>query len=449
LPASRGESFVEALIASAEQTSDAALLLQNARTLQSFVGRAKPPQRQEWTRRILAVLDRHAKSLEAQDAAERKDRLQVTPAQLAAREIAAFRSNLAARPSILQPEAPRPFSVAHGEGPWKEYVTRSIAIETKPQDRFTLRDLWVDRSEDAARQGGELVLVVARRRQNTVERVGRSGGLPVRLGPEFPGLPKPFRGMQVTSGGGATYVASDAPGFFRLQADSLEAIDAKAGAPASEVHQLAWFKDRLFIAYRDALASYDPATKKFAVIAASGTLEPRNSLDGRGSFFVNSLVADEAHGCLWLHVQDNALPRSRNGFWRYEPDGNKFTQITKTRVSWSWADEGILLNVEGDPPQWALVDRTDGKLTKLEGYRPWTPPLEGRFTWPRVAKVGEHMITEAGQLYTPDGQVYQVKTDVPWEKFEWIGPGFLTHFEPVMNRLWMVEPPPKSESPAK
>jgi len=460
LPAARTEEFLDGLIKATEQSRDPAPLLRYSQTVQGIVKRAEPKQKQEWSQRILTALDK-CDSLDAKDATQRTDRLQLTGAQRQAMSVAALRSNLtqsltdrgplasrAALAAQLRTPPPQDLSLAKGEGPWADYVARPITI-TKSPENWTLRSLWVDRNKDATERGDELVLVWSRKaRQISVERVALSGGTPRKFGPDFPGFPRPFGGIQVATGNGAMFVASDTPGFVCLQADSVETIDESLGAPAKEVHRLAWWKDRLFVAYPDALASYDPREKKFEILASALTIEPRNPLDGRGSFFVSALISDEENACLWMHVQDNALPRARNGLWRYEPETKKFLQVTSDRVSWSWTEGGIFLNLSQEAPRWALLDRRDAQLTKLSGYRPWSPPLEVRSTWPRVIKVGDHIITEAGQLYTPDGKVHQFKLDFPWEYFQRVGPGFLTHFDPQTNRLWYVERKGAKPAPA-
>jgi hypothetical protein len=263
---------------------------------------------------------------------------------------------------------------------------------------------------------------------------------------------------------GATFVASDTPGFIMLRPDDYEVINEAQGAPASEVFRLAWLNDRLYIAYRDALASFDPKSRSFQLIASSITVEPRNPLDGRGSFFVLGMFSDEVNNCLWLEVQDNVLPRARSGIWKFEPQSNRFEQIHSGRDWLSWTEGGLLVHLSGHPTgspsgnadplklyaggTWSLLDPRTSRLTALAGYGPSFVPPELRVPATKFVKVGEHIIDQHGQLYTPDGKRFQVKSGAKWDRLERVGSGFVTHFDDRANVLWYIEPKKPASAPS-
>ena len=421
VPARQADAFIDQLIAAAEEKRSAETLLRYPSTLFFYVGRCERAKKQVLGERILSALEKSSLTKEQASAA------------------AGLRTSIGRHLQDQGLRSPPGFSVAGGEGPWQEYTARPIAIENKSAENSSLYAVFVDRRPEA-KDSGELVLVWARKAKTLgVERVPLSGGTPRAAGPSVPGVRKPFHGVQVAVGPDATYIASGTPGFVVLRSAGFEVIDEAQGAPASEVLQLAWWKDRLYVAYRDALASFDPHTKSFQLIAASGTVEPKNPLDGRGSFFVNTIFPDEKNGCLWLSVQDNAPPNSRYGVWRMEPESSKFEQLERNIARISWADDGLLLHLTAPQP-WAHVRASTAKHTALAQYDPWTPPADVQAPAWRFVQVGEHLIDGNGQLFTPDGKRHRVKTDIRWNLLQRVGPGFLTHFDEKANVLWYVEP---------
>jgi hypothetical protein len=310
--------------------------------------------------------------------------------------------------------------------------------------------VYVDRRADARRRGGELILVWNRYSERLlIERVGLAGGTPVTMGPVIRGFP--FRSIHVAVSPNEIFVGSSPRGITILRKDSFEVFTEEQGAPSNEVWSLAWWKDRLYVALADAFASFDPQTKKFQLIASSLSVEPRNPIDGRGSFFIRELWADETNECLWMSIQDNAAARDRNGLWRYQPASNSFLKITKTQerghVISSWTDDGLLLKTTV-PQRWGHLDPKSGNLNWLTNYAVPHFPNDALFRTERYVKVGNHIISAHGQLFTPDGQEHRAQIDTVWSRLERIGPGFITHFDEKEKVLWYVEPKSRSKSTA-
>ena len=285
------DAFIDELVAKAREQGNASPLLRHHLTVFFYLIGVPKDRKKARTERILEQLHDQALSPEQ--------------ARLASGMRSKLRSLLEQDGLLTKPE----FSVAAGEGPWRDYVTKPIRISRPTDDVNQLVQVAIDHRADAERRGGEIVLVWTKKNQQMcIERIGLEG-TPKKIGADFTGFPKAFAGVQLAFSDDATFVASETSGFSVLSGDEVEVYGEKQGVPAAEVDRLAWCDGRLYVAYRDAFASFDPVKKSFELIASSISVEPRNALDGRGSFFINAMLADEKHSCLWFNVQDNALPR--------------------------------------------------------------------------------------------------------------------------------------------
>jgi hypothetical protein len=288
-------------------------------------------------------------------------------------------------------------------------------------------------------------------RKFAVERLGLDGGLPRRIGEEFPGSPKAFRGVQVAVNGGTVFVASETPGIAMVRPGSTEVFDESRGAPGTDVFHLAWFDGWLYVALRDALARFDPEKNAFELLASAKAVQPRNPFDEGGSYFIYTVAPDAANGCLWLDVQDNSLPRARYGVWQYQPGSGQFAHLhhkplQRTTII-SPDDGGALFCLGGDSP-WARYDAASGQLVRLSGYPKASPRPDRTDSVSRFVRVGDHIISASGQLFTPDGHEYRVPADEPWTLLQRVGSGFITHYDATANALWYVEPKAGADSPS-
>ena len=268
-------------------------------------------------------------------------------------------------------------------------------------------------------------------------------------------------GFQVIDSPDAYFVKSRDGGFAVVYKGSqvVEIFTETEGAPSNNVLCMAWLKDRMYIVYRDAFASFDPKTKSFELLASSVSVAPRNLIDGRGSFFIMSIVADKTNDCLWMNIQDNSLPFSRNGLWRFTPVSNEYVNHSEFQSSWAQSKDGLVLKehqreqayweqtkqmVQGVPAgiwiepvqtPWLLAGK-DGKLSR---YGEYNLSGVGRFVF-----LGNDVIS-GSILFTPDGQIHRSNIDVePWELFQKCGEVFITHFDhfefdPNSRSIWYVE----------
>jgi hypothetical protein len=358
------------------------------------------------------------------------------------------------------------------------YVTRTNPnvspsesdIFTDPEQMYCgVAQVFVDRRQDAIQRGGELIFLWERpNSKKGLQRFDLTTQSTRRIGVDFPGIspnmrPLNFSKPTLTVSPDAIYVAAGAPGFYKLQRDTVTSFTEEEGAPSNLVHQLAWFKDLLYVAFDDAFASFNPVTREFQVLATSKSVESRNPLDGRGSFAFQELIADEEHDCLWISVQDNTSPQERSGWWQFKPVANEFNLVKHNRsrqpITSSWTPEGLLLQLPQDTPgatahtAWAKLDPTQASLSCLEGYS------SGYGT--RFVMLGD-MIFAGGRLLTPDGQSHLPNlTEHPFSAFkssilegpftrtysaaDWsmlarVGNGFITHYEHERKILWYIEP---------
>lgn len=256
--------------------------------------------------------------------------------------------------------------------------------------------------------------------------------------------------LQVVSSPASYFVKSEDKGFAVVHKDSriVEIFTEEQGAPSNDVLCMAWHKDRMYIAYRDAFASFDPKTKSFELLASSVSVAPRNLLDGRGSFFIMSMVADEPNDCLWMNIQDNSLPFSRNGLWRFEPGKNEYRKVSRFQSSWAHTKEGLVLKehqreqayweqtkdgmvlIEPKPTPWLLASK-NGMLNRFGDYN---DAGLSAFIF-----VGSDIIQQSLRL-TPDGKLHRANVDTSrWNLFQKCGAGFITHYEPGTKSLWYVE----------
>ncbi len=331
-------------------------------------------------------------------------------------------------------------SLADAPGPWDRYVARAIPVAGDAQSR-RICEIFVDRRDDAIRRGGQLILVRQKPRgMLSIERMNLDDGELRKIGSDIEGSPRPFRRVPVAVSPDAIYVASDAPGFVRLTPDSAEAFTEAEGAASNDVFSLVWRDGNLFVAYTDAFGRFDPVNAQFELFASSTSVEPKNPIDGRGSFFIWKMLADPKHDCLWLAIQDNG-PRHQNcGLWKFSPAARNFAHLSKAIVELSQADGGILVNRSNEP----RVAWIDGKSARLHDLPEFSHASSSN-SWlarptPNLIRIGDHLIGDNGTLMTTDGETFQVPGSHRWDSLQRVGSGFITHYDDDQQVLWYVEP---------
>lgn len=327
-------------------------------------------------------------------------------------------------------------------GPWNQFVARPIQIES--EDRyFQVSEIYVDRRDDARRRGGELILVRTRPKGKlSIDRVRANGGSLTKIGPDVPGSSVAFRGVQVTVGDDAIYVASQHPGFIRLTPNGFQEFNESNGAAANDVWKLTWFDKKLYVAYADAFGVFDPSTEQFQLLASSTSVEAANPIDARGSFFIRTLMPDPRHRCLWITIQDNALPRDRNGFWKFTPQDSHFEKLSGGHVRISPSGTGLLVNRSVEPKiAWFDPDSNQfhGLPSLLGASRSQSFPTH-------LIKVDDFLIDEYGRLIAEDGTVHSVPGKHRWNHLQHFDKGFITHYDEKARVIWYIEPKPAAGS---
>ena len=345
-------------------------------------------------------------------------------------------------PSLLTPSSsPNRFHFSDAPGPWQEYHARKIQLKLSGTEDRIAR-IHVDYRADAIEKGGRLVLIRRGRNAVRLERVGLDGGTPITLGPSVPGSSPKYRFFPIAIADDAIYVASNEPGFSRITNSDVQRFDESAGAATADVFALAWLDGKLYIAYRDALGSYDPKTNQFKLYAAATSAVANTPFDGH-SFFIHEMIADPTQSCLWMRVQVNNEFR-KMGLWKFTPAENSFQQHSKSLVVlMSRCNDGILLNRSVKPPI-RLLNPTTSVFKVLPEFS-HALTASSNLATPRrnLIRVGNHLIGDDGSLMTADGKTHRLPGRHAWSALQVVGDGFITHYDRAAKAIWYVEPKPK------
>ncbi|MHC4561541.1 MAG: WG repeat-containing protein [Planctomycetota bacterium] len=159
-----------------------------------------------------------------------------------------------------------------------------------------------------------------------------------------------------------------------------------------------------------ALASFDPATESFEVLASSRHLTPRNPLDGGGPWGVSHILPDPKRQGLWLRIcettPNHSIPSvyDRSGVWKYEPDTKQFKMLNDFPGQMGWFDEGRLsdiglhvLDIDGGGIATFGPDRPYDRTFTLPNGKPHGPIGKG-LEWPfgegqvRYCRLGDYVL---------------------------------------------------------
>lgn len=467
-----GSEFAEDLLARAEQKQDATEIREQKLVIAGSPTRAGE-NRSARLERVLAIVSRFDQTkhrtyevtywqneLERWRRIETRQRgrkLPVMPSQISSPETATLWKQFSIKPLYVTGRTP---SVSQSK----------LDVFTDPEQIYhQVVQVFVDRRQDAIQRGGELILLWERPNyKKGLQRFDVTTQSTRRIGADFPGIAPNTRQLNLGKptlavSPDAVFVAAGAPGFHMLRGDAEISFTEQEGAPSNIVHHLAWFKDRLYVAFDDAFASFDPITREFRVLATATSVESRNPLDGHGGFAFHELIADEEHNCLWISVQDKSSHQERNGWWQFKPDSTTFMLVkhnsSRHPITSSWTPDGLLLQLpqatSGATPRtsWAKLDQRQASLSWLDGYS------SGHGT--QFVMLGD-IIVAGGHLLTPDGKIHRPNlTEHPFSAFKpsilegpftrtysapaWsmlarVSNGFITHYEHERKILWYIEP---------
>lgn len=111
------------------------------------------------------------------------------------------------------------------------------------------------------------------------------------------------------------------------------------GLPSNKIVSMAWLEGRLFLGFRDGhgrngksgFAWYDPETGEAELIASSSAEQAQAALDRCMPYEIACILPDQERECLWLSVQDFALPKeTKAGLWRFVPSDGTLERV------WRW-----------------------------------------------------------------------------------------------------------------
>ncbi|QDV45415.1 Curli production assembly/transport component CsgG [Stieleria neptunia] len=327
------------------------------------------------------------------------------------------------------------FTLETAPGAWQQYVARTL--RPKPTGKaYAIKHVHYDNRKDAVSRGGELILCWGLPWKGMqLERLNLATGKQTPIGKEFKGAPVAFRGVQVCVSPNAIFVASDPPGFTMVTEAFTRTFTKEDGLVEEDIWSMAWWEDRLYIGYKDAFGMFDPETFEFQLLASSLSVEPKNPIDGRGGFFVRQLLTDRAAGCIWMTVQDNANA-DRTGLWRVNPQTNTFHRLSDRSTQLTAAPGGLLVHNNRAP---YLAWLPTGTTTPIELPQFSHASAKTPGPSPKLIRVGEHVISERGGLFTADGTSHQAAVKDHWSLLQFAGDGIVTHYDHLRRTLHLIE----------
>jgi hypothetical protein len=224
------------------------------------------------------------------------------------------------------------------------------------------------------------------------------------------------------------------------------------GLPMPEVGPMAWFADRLYLGGTGVLARFDPASRRFELLASSRSVAPRHELDGGGLWTVRSILPDAQRNCLWLSVDRDLFKQdrggeSRYGIWKFAPADDSLRRVFVGPPSCiAWSDGQIVfLHRTGRGDVFHRLDPATGKAVALCNGRKIGETLEHRL--PLWALVNENIIFTSRCLFANDGLAYQMPSRGPnWNYLVRLGPGVLV-CSVAAKDMWYISPRPAGEVP--
>ena len=145
--------------------------------------------------------------------------------------------------------------------------------------------------------------------------------------------------------GGGSYFAATVAGVFIFPTNGgpVLHLGTTNGLPAEEIHAVAFLDGKLYIGgggERDGyLASYDPVTRKVAILGSSRRSEHVSPFDDQAPFYVLGLAADALRHRLLLTVSSAIIPTDWlpditpcMGIWSYAPSTGDYQRLAPMRL---------------------------------------------------------------------------------------------------------------------
>lgn len=432
----RATAYVEALVATAEQSDDGGLLMRSPELFAHAVimteGRA-------------GGLHRRVETLLKARTYSRDTRSQIARY----RRIIGERFNPQAGKGDGAPPPPPPV------GPWADYVIEPVTFTNAPPDHPRLVAAAVDRQ--AADQGSSILLLWAAAAPkgggpgaplawpHLLTRCGPGGGLLT----EVAAFDLPTEGITwLAAGDGRAFIGTFGHGLFVVDGRGLTAVGEKDGLPSNSIGRMAWLDGRLYMAVPRGLATYAPDTGA-ATFASAAAVVPRHQLDGGEPYEITGMLADPVRHRLWLAVGGD---RSRSGLWCHSLRDGGWRRVLMGSVRGLFWDGGrkALAN-------WTLYSRVPYEIDLDDcGHVPLLGFVTAEQTFvPEVlagmAVLDGHLFAGPGRLLDTDGVWYQPQPDsLRWTNIERLGDTLVTFnlHENAVSRIRRRGAAPPSRTPA-
>ena len=240
--------------------------------------------------------------------------------------------------------------------PWDDYDTvyfepafspginaiKHLSIITGPDGRPQLEMICQNSTADS---GGnpplELVLVRSDVDGQSVKEFSRCAVSHPEIGDRL---------VRVAKSGSMIVAATFFDGLMIFDDKQVRTLREAQGAPSDKVTSLAIVDGKVYVGYPNCLASFDPATMQWEIVASARAVNPKTPLDAAGGFDINELAADEAHHVLWLAVGGT---RPYIGLWKYTPQTGEFNQVSDADASpgsLSWRNGHLFIYPSWDTP---------------------------------------------------------------------------------------------------
>jgi hypothetical protein len=188
-------------------------------------------------------------------------------------------------------------------------------------------------------------------------------------------------------------------------------------------------------------------------LASSRAVAPRNDLDGGQLWYVNSMLPDPEHHCVWVSVDTGMSNRSqyapsKYGLWKFSPaDGSLRKADPGTHGYLTWSDSRIFFLAHGFHSfgQWrgayGLFDPRTEDIVKLSEKLQAPDDLTDRSC---RALINGNVIAASQRIYTTSGE-YQLQSMIPrWNYVVRFGPGVLA-CNLAEGKMWYIDARPPGD----
>lgn len=337
-------------------------------------------------------------------------------------------------------------------GAWKNFEVTEIKITDKLPQGVEFNTIAVALATDERRdEVGRLWRTP--RGKGGVSRIEIASGKVLWTSTEFPYVDAPadYPLGTLVLAPDAAFVATER-GIAMLHDNEAEFFGPDEGAPGKAIWCLGWYDGQVYVAYENCIAAFDPATKRFALLASASKLQGRHKLDGGENYGVKNFLPDPARRCLWLQVDSGHNEQSPLGIWKFTPATSEFRHVFWPRDyphPWSNLTCSADAIVVAARDKWWEIDLDNGVAKQRDDFSPFREKHDGRHQVRELVRVGDAIFGVNGQCFTPDGKVHRHPEFPKWMKIVACRDGFLAagiaasdgDANPwLQQRVWHVRP---------